>query len=64
VDLKPDNAPPKYLVIRLVKSKHDVDTTKHSVRAKLSLLDDAIRMPRDQFRARLEKFLRSNGFEI
>ena len=64
VDPKPDNAPPKYLVIRHMVSNRGDETTTHSVRSKLSILDDAIRMTPATFRSRLEKFLRENDFEL
>jgi len=38
--------------------------TVSSAKAKLSLPDDAVKMERDAFRERLERFLRENGFEI
>jgi hypothetical protein len=38
--------------------------TTHSAKAKLEILDDAVTMPRDAYRARLERFLRGNGFTI
>jgi hypothetical protein len=41
-----------------------VQETISSAKAKLSLLDDAMAMPRAAFRERLEKFLQQNGFEI
>jgi hypothetical protein len=57
VDLRPD-----YLLIRAMESDHGDEHTTHSVRAKLSLLDDALRMAPEAFRERLEKFLRENDF--
>ena len=63
VDLKPDPSP-RYLLIRHMVSNHGDESTTHSARAKLSLLDDALKMAPDAFRDRLEKFLRENGFEI
>jgi hypothetical protein len=53
-----------YLIIRKMESKRGDEYTTHSCRAKLSLLDDAVSMPREAFRERLEKFLRENGFEL
>jgi hypothetical protein len=35
-----------------------------SVKVKLDILDDAMRMDRTAFRERLENFLRENEFEI
>lgn len=50
--------------IRMVYARQGTQETAHSVRAKLSILDDAVVMPQEQFRERLERFLKSNGFEI
>src|SRR5262249_10534213 len=49
--------------IYLVRANHGTQETTHSAKAKLSLLDDAVRMERNAFRERLENFLRQNGFE-
>ena len=38
--------------------------TAASASAQLEILDDVLTMPEDTFRARLEKFLRKNEFEI
>jgi hypothetical protein len=38
--------------------------TTYSAKAKLSILDDAVVMPRDAFRERLERFLLQNGFTL
>jgi hypothetical protein len=38
--------------------------TMHSAKAKLELLDDAVRMERTAFREKMENFLRQNSFEI
>jgi len=57
VDLRPD-----YLLIRAMESDHGDERTTHSVRAKLSLLDDAMAMEPSTLKARLEKFLRENDF--
>ena len=35
-----------------------------STKASLTILDDAMKMEREAFRERLEKFLRQAGFEI
>jgi len=45
-------------------SDHGIQRTADAVRARLEILDDAMRMERSAFRERLEKFLRANGFEI
>lgn len=50
--------------IRMMKARSGTQETIHSVRARLEILDDAMAMEREQFRLRLEKFLRQNGFEI
>src|SRR5262245_16199944 len=50
--------------IRLMKARFGTQETVASAKAKLDILVDAIRMPREAFRERLEKFLRENGFEI
>lgn len=53
-----------YLIIRHMESRRGDEYTTHSCRAKLSLLDDAVTMPRAAFRERLERFLVQNGFEL
>jgi hypothetical protein len=53
-----------YLIIRHMESNRGDEATTHSCRARLTLLDDAMNMPRDAFRERLENFLRQNEFEI
>jgi len=50
--------------IFLMKANNGTQETIHSVKAKLDILDDAMRMERTAFRERLENFLRQNGFEI
>ena len=50
--------------IRLMRANRGTQETVSSAKAKLSILDDALKMTRDAFRDRLEKFLRENGFEI
>jgi hypothetical protein len=50
--------------IRAMRANSGTRETIASVRAKLDILDDAMTMPRDAFRERLENFLRQNGFEI
>jgi hypothetical protein len=57
--VNPDN-----LWIRAMKANQGTQETVHSVSSKLSILDDAVSMPRDEFRERLERFLRKNGFQI
>jgi hypothetical protein len=47
-----------------MKARFGTQETISSAKAKLSILDDAMRMPREAFRERLEKFLRENEFEI
>jgi hypothetical protein len=53
-----------YLIIRHMESNRGDEATTHSCRARLTLLDDAVRMERSAFRERLEKFLQQNGFDI
>jgi hypothetical protein len=53
-----------YLIIRHMESNRGDEATTHSCRARLSLLDDAVKMERGAFRERLENFLRQNDFEI
>jgi hypothetical protein len=50
--------------IRMMKARFGTQETVASAKAKLSILDDAVRMERDAYRERLEKFLREHGFEI
>ena len=50
--------------IRQYRSIHGVPREVAGAKAKLSILDDAMRMDRDKFRAKLERFLRENGFQI
>ena len=50
--------------VMMTKANHGTQETVSSAKAKLSLLDDAVRMERTAFRQRLEGFLRRNGFEI
>jgi len=45
-------------------SDHGIQRTSDAARAMLDILDDAVRMPREAFRERLERFLHENGFEI
>lgn len=50
--------------IYLMRANNGTQEAESSAKARLSLLDDAVAMEREAFRDRLEKFLRSNGFEI
>jgi hypothetical protein len=50
--------------VLMMKANSGTQETIASAKAKLSILDDAMRMSREAFRARLEKFLRENQFEI
>jgi len=50
--------------IRAMVSDHGIQRTASAAKAKLSILDDALKMAPPAFRDRLEKFLRENGFEI
>lgn len=50
--------------IRAMRANQGTQETIASARAKLDILADAITMAPDAFRARLEKFLRQNEFEI
>lgn len=50
--------------IYLMRANNGTQEAEASAKAKLSLLDDALKMPRDAFRERLERFLRENGFEL
>jgi len=62
-DLKPDfPKTPDHVRIRLMTSDRGDEYTKHSTRAKLSILDDAVKMDRDKFRAGLERKLKEHGF--
>ena len=47
-----------------MESKHGEQRTIASTKAALSILDDAVRMESDAFRARLEEFLKKRGFWI
>jgi hypothetical protein len=50
--------------IRMMAANAGTQETTHSVKAKLEILDDAVRMEPGAFRTRLENFLRQNQFEI
>jgi hypothetical protein len=59
VDVKDDAA-----WIRMMAANNSTQETVASAKAKLSILDDALKMPRDAFRKRLERFLQQNGFDL
>lgn len=50
--------------ILMMKANQGTQETLHSAKAKLSILDDAMTMPREAFKEKLEKFLKENGFTI
>jgi hypothetical protein len=50
--------------ILMMKANSGTQETVSSAKAKLDILDDALKMERDAFRERLENFLRENEFEI
>ncbi len=50
--------------IYLMKAHHGTQESVASAKAELAILDDAMKMPREVFHARLENFLRENDFEI
>lgn len=50
--------------IRMVAANNSTQETVASAKAKIDILSDAMTMPREAFRERLERFLRENGFEI
>ena len=50
--------------VRAMRANAGTQETTHSAKAKLGLHDDAVRMERNAFRERLERFLRQNGFEL
>lgn len=50
--------------IRRIRSENGRQWTIASAKVSLDILDDAIRIPGDKFRDRLERFLKENGFEI
>jgi hypothetical protein len=52
------------LTIRAIRANQRTQETIQSAKAKLSILDAAMKMSPDAFRERLEMFLRKNGFEI
>jgi len=63
-DLKPDDIHPRYLWIRQRRSEMGEKHAIAKCRASLDILTDVLTMPSADFKARLEKFLRSNGFHI
>jgi hypothetical protein len=50
--------------IRMMKARSGTQETVRSAKARLEILNDAVSMPRDAFRERLERFLKQAGFEI
>ncbi|HEV2665892.1 MAG TPA: hypothetical protein VG324_13325, partial [Blastocatellia bacterium] len=50
--------------IRMMRANNSMQETVASVKAKIEILYDAMTMPRNAFRERLERFLRQNGFEL
>jgi hypothetical protein len=50
--------------IYLMRANNGTQEAEASAKAKLSLLDDAVKMEREAFRERLEAFLRQNGFDL
>jgi hypothetical protein len=50
--------------IRAMRANQGTQETTHSAKAKIDILNDAMSMPREAFRERLEWFLAQNGFEI
>ena len=60
-DTKPDIGA---VWIRQFKSSHGMAREIASAKAKLHLLDDAMKMAPEALRERLERFLRQSGFEI
>jgi hypothetical protein len=61
--IKPD-APkaPDHVLVRAMLARDGTQETTHSAKLKLSVLNDAVQMPRDQFRARLTRTLNRAGF--
>jgi len=58
-DIKPD-----CVWIRAMVSDHGIQRTESSAKAKLEILDDAMQMTAEDFRLRLEKFLKQKGFNL
>jgi hypothetical protein len=48
----------------MMKVNQGTQETVASAKAELLILDDALKMPADRFRERLERFLRQKGLEI
>lgn len=59
VDRRPD-----HILIRLNRREQGREVTEHSGRLTLDVLIGAVQMPREQFRARIERLLKRKGFEI
>lgn len=57
VDVKDD-----YLIIRLMESRRGDEATKYSARVRLAILDDALTIPAEAFKLRVERLLKQNGF--
>src|SRR5262249_6044486 len=60
-DVKPEEG---CVWIRAMVSDHGIQRTSSAAKAKLDILADAMTMPHETYRERLERFLRQNGFEI
>jgi hypothetical protein len=50
--------------IRMMAANQGMQETIASAKAELSILNDAVKMPRDKFLAKLELFLTDHGFEL
>jgi hypothetical protein len=50
--------------VRMLRANNSTQETVASAKAKLDILDDAVRMERSTFQERIERFLRENNFEI
>jgi hypothetical protein len=63
--IKPD-APkaPDHVLVRAMLARDGTQETTHSAKLKLSVLNDAVRMPREEFRARLTRSLNRAGFQL
>jgi hypothetical protein len=63
--IKPD-APkaPDHVLVRAMLAREGTQETIHSAKLKLSVLDDAVQMPHDQFRERLTRTLNRAGFQL
>ena len=60
-DVKPEEG---CVWIRAMVSDHGIQRTSSAAKAKLDILADAMTMPHETYRERLERFLRQNGFEM